>query len=100
MAKRKPHPPTLYKPGANIALPGELYMPANGKVFTLPELQKAVGGYIEIVILNDFLAMVVNEEGHIHGLPYNEGASMLYWASGRRSPIVGTVLVCERGMLD
>lgn len=45
----------------------------------LDDLQKLVGGYIEIVrptpILNQQLFMVVNEEGLLRGLPYNSRAS-------------------------
>ena len=38
---------------------------------TLEALQKAVGGYIEVVTLGDGLAAIVNEESKITGLPFN-----------------------------
>lgn len=38
---------------------------------TLEDLQKAVGGYIEVVHLWGDLAVVCNEEGRLRGLPYN-----------------------------
>lgn len=38
-------------------------VPANGRDFTLEELQKSVGGYIEIIDLTDKSIMIVNEEG-------------------------------------
>lgn len=59
------------------------------KSFTLEQLQKVVGGFIEIVHLNDKVIMVVNEEGLCNGLPLNFHASRV-----ARQPIVGDVLVC------
>lgn len=38
---------------------------------TLEELQKAVGGYIETVYLEDSIVLVCNEEGKLIGLPGN-----------------------------
>lgn len=64
--------------------------PKNGKDFQLDELQKIVGGYIEIVHLPNGQIMVVNEEGLIHGLPYNADASI-----EAMDIIVGDVLVCD-----
>lgn len=55
--------------------------PKNGKDFTLKELKAIVGGYIEIIRMND-KCIVVNEEGK-------------YWANvGGNDDIVGDVLVC------
>lgn len=51
--------------------------PANGKAFTLEELQGFVGGYIEPVRLGPGKTMLVNEEGLIQELPYNSKASQL-----------------------
>lgn len=45
--------------------------PANGKRFTLEELQKFVGGYIEALGLHDGRVMWLNEEGKLDGLPLN-----------------------------
>jgi hypothetical protein len=41
---------------------------------TLEQLQKLVGGYIQIVPLGED-QMVINEEGKLLGLPYNETAT-------------------------
>ena len=56
----------------------------------LDQLQKAVGGYIELVYLQGNKIMVVNEEGLIERLPYNHKASKL---AGK--DIVGDVIVCN-----
>ena len=42
-------------------------------------MQNIVGGYIELVHLNDTQYMVVNEDGHIHELPYNTMANQLLY---------------------
>jgi len=65
-------------------------MPADGKEFSLPELQDAVGGYIELITITDGRFMVVNEEGLLKKLPMNMVASSL-----AHQIIVGDVLVCE-----
>ena len=41
---------------------------------TLEELQKLVGGYIELKELNDDTQLILNEEGHILRLPTNKKA--------------------------
>lgn len=38
---------------------------------TLEGLQKAVGGYIETVFLEDYVVLICNEEGKLIGLPGN-----------------------------
>ncbi len=45
--------------------------------FTLEELQALVGGSIEVVALEDGRLLVLNEEGKVEGLPYNEQATAL-----------------------
>ncbi len=65
--------------------------PRNGRYFKLRELQKIVGGYIEILTLNGNEIMVVNEEGKIHDLPLNLQATELFGLD----VIVGDVLVCN-----
>ena len=45
--------------------------PANGKLFTLAELQGYVGGYIEIIPIGDDKSMVLNEDGKALGLATN-----------------------------
>ena len=49
--------------------------PENGKFFTLEEMQKMVGGLIEIEPLPSGKLIVVNEEGKLIGLEKNEKAS-------------------------
>ena len=55
---------------------------------SLDELQKMVGGYIEIVPMSDGRLMYVNEEGRRLGLPHNEQASKMLGI-----PILGNVVV-------
>jgi len=77
------------------------YPPAGGKLFTLQELQRAVGGYIEIVHLPGGFLLVVNEEGRLHGLPHNARASAL--AVGLvvgGEDIRGDALLCRVGRID
>lgn len=72
--------------------------PKNGKDFQLEELQEIVGGYIEIVSqlrTNTGEILVINEEGKLIGLPYNDVASLLY-VGFPPDPIVGTVLLCKK----
>jgi len=69
--------------------------PKNGKDFKLDELQKFVGGYIEIVQLNRDMIMVCNEEGKLMGLPFNPTASILLMTARRNDYIAGDVLVCK-----
>lgn len=74
--------------------------PANGTDFQLEELQKIVGGYIEIVSLLDNEIMVINEEGKLADLPVNEKATEFYIeANGFDDYIVGDVLVCDNNMV-
>ena len=48
--------------------------PANGKTYTLLELQGMVHGYIRPIYL-DTKILIVNEDGIPEGLPINERAS-------------------------
>ena len=70
-----------------------------GNRWSLHELQKLVGGYIELVGLapahgHDRCA-VVNEEGHRLELPLNPGASLLLGQA-----IVGPVVIIRSDLLD
>lgn len=69
----------------------KMVKPNNARYFTLKELQGFVGGYIELVYLDDDITMVVNEEGVLRGLKTNYAASFL-----ARVQILGDVLVCKR----
>ena len=51
------------------------FSPNNREKFTLEELQRLVGGYIERVPMSNGKSMYVNEEGKLNGLPYNEKAT-------------------------
>lgn len=68
--------------------------PRNGSDFSLSEMQRIVGGFIECVTLDNGQLMVVNEEGVILEMPYNKKASELFG-----HPIVGNVLVCESNQI-
>lgn len=69
--------------------------PKNGKDFKLEELKEVVQGYIEIVNISLTQYMVVNEEGHLIGLPLNINATKLY----KKDIIVGDVLVCNKSQI-
>jgi hypothetical protein len=69
--------------------------PESGEAFGLKELQKAVGGYIELVYLGNDKILVVNEEGLLENLPLNRKASTL-----ARRPIVGNVVYCDNKQID
>lgn len=48
----------------------------------LKQLQDFVGGYIEVIHLNDGSSMVINEEGALIGLPNNIKATQLMRGTG------------------
>ena len=68
--------------------------PKKGKTYDLEELQSYVGGYIELLPLEKNRYAVVNEEGMLHGLDLNPGASLLL---GQK--IVGPCVVIPRSSL-
>ncbi len=45
---------------------------------TVESLQKAVGGFFELVPTNDGRGMFVNEDGRMKNLPFNAQATNLY----------------------
>ena len=62
----------------------------------LKQLQKLVGGFIEVVrVPGASMILVVNEEGLLHQMPLNEKASAL-----AQQPIVGPALLMMDGDLD
>jgi hypothetical protein len=72
--------------------------PKNGTDFSLEEMQKIVGGYIEIVhVPRSRDLIVLNEEGKLEGLPLNQKATALY--ANPMDCIVGNVLVCPSDMV-
>ncbi len=73
---------------------GSTVHPADGKKFTLEELQGYVGGYIELVRLprgNGRATMYANEEGLLFGLAVNTEASAV---AGQT--LVGPVIVVRK----
>lgn len=70
--------------------------PKNNRDFTLEELQSFVEGDIEIINLTAEKILIVNEEGKINKLPFNELATEL-WKKyyGRTDYIVGNALLCN-----
>ena len=77
---------TIYKADGS-SLPTEPKDPATG--YELEELQKIVGGSIELVQMGDGNVMVVDEDGLMKRRPKNYNATFL---AGRN--ICGDVLVC------
>lgn len=71
--------------------------PANGEYFSLIELQKAVGGYVEHLRLPSGEHLWLNENGKSQQLPRNERATLLGRSAGifPTDFVVGNVLVCE-----
>ena len=74
--------------------------PANGEYFTLEEMQAAVGGMVEIIELDDKQSMILNEEGKLLDLPYNEEADEIFHQHySTLDYIVGDVLLCENELI-
>ena len=71
--------------------------PKNGRAFTIAEMQKLVGGYVEYLITMSGQVMVVAEEGRLMGLPENEKATLVY---GRGDFVVGNVLVGDKKLFN
>ena len=74
--------------------------PADNRLFTLEELQKAVGGYIQVVSIptgeHSGKFMVVDEEGLLKVNPIlNTEASKI---AGQR--IVGQVIIIDRDQIE
>lgn len=80
----------LIKSDSSAAIP---VLPNNGKKFGLEEVQKVVGGYVEVVRLPHNMKMLVNEEGILMKLPLNLLASQM-----ANQKIVGDVIVVPKGM--
>lgn len=64
--------------------------------FTLKQVQVAVEGYIELApkVLDGYLT-VVNEEGLLKGLPFNNLAHLLFGCE-----LVGNVLICPEKIFE
>lgn len=66
-----------------------------GKKLSLEQMQKLVGGYIQVCATADGRRMVVDEDGKVKGKPFNLLATQLY-VYGTQVPIVGDVVVGTR----
>lgn len=90
---------TLYKQSGEAI---KVY-PNNGTDFTLEELQGYVDGYIEIVVLNEDLIIVINEEGKLDkNARLNERATAIarkHNAIYSNDYIVGNAILCARTMV-
>jgi hypothetical protein len=76
-------------------------VPADGKRFTLKELQAAVGGLIELAVLRDGRDLWLNEEGKLEGLDVNLAATALWQDSyGPHDIIVGDVIITAKGQQE
>ena len=62
----------------------------NVDISSLEKMQELVGGYIEIIYLNDDKVLIVNEEGLILQLPFNQRASGIF-----KSKLVGDIILCK-----
>jgi len=78
----------LYRVGAEYP---EEVLPSDGKKFSLRELQKFVGGYIEAVPHAQPIAYC-NEEGRLNHLSLNEAASLAF-----NQALVGDVIQVSTG---
>ena len=65
------------------------------KQLQLEQMQKVVGGYIEIVRLKNGWLVVCNEEGKLIGLEENPVATLVCNVNGFNNFIVGDVIICE-----
>ena len=69
--------------------------PKNGSDFSLEELQEIVGGYIEVLYLNDKEILVCDEDGKLKGYGLNYEATKVVQSNGISDYIVGDVLICS-----
>lgn len=75
--------------------------PNNGTTFELEEMQEIVGGYIEIIRLNDGRVIIVNEDGLSLNLPVNiEATNILRRDHSTTQYIVGNAIVCDVDMVE
>ena len=72
--------------------------PDNETNFTLKELQKYVGGIIQIVSTKKGRLMVINEEGKLFNLQKNNIATGLY-EYGEEDIVVGDVVIIDKDQI-
>tara|TARA_R100000781_G_scaffold19128_1_gene14783 strand:+ start:137 stop:436 length:300 start_codon:yes stop_codon:yes gene_type:complete len=74
---------------------------------TLKEAQAFVGGYVEGISMPNGDYLIVNEEGKLKGLPFNEEASKLWkdtfdndnFITGRDDFVVGNAILIKKTAL-
>lgn len=92
---------TLIEPADNMEGLMSTISPKNGEYFELKELQEIVGGYIEIIRIDDAHIMVLNEYGK-DGLPINHVATAIARITEAIMPtdyICGDVVYCKTEMV-
>ena len=75
---------------------------------TLKEAQAFVGGYVEGISMPNGDYLIVNEEGKLKGLPFNEQASKLWkdtfdndsYITGRDDFVVGKAILIKKDALN
>ena len=76
-------------------------VPADGKQFTIEELQGFVGGYIEIAYIQDDMIFVCNEEGKLENLSVNFNATAIWMINfGPTDIIVGDVAIIHKSLMQ
>lgn len=76
----------------------EWVTPANGKFYSLQELQSFVCGYVELIHLENDAGhvLVVNEEGKLWNEPINKDATIIAQVNGVDDQIVGEAFYCSK----
>ena len=70
--------------------------PKNGSDFSLEEMQEYVGGYVEVLDLDDDNIMIIDEEGKLKGKEINKLATLKYLdVYGFSDIIVGNAVICK-----
>lgn len=91
----------IYKANSNEAIQSQ---PKNGEKYTLEELQEIVGGYIQIIPLDNEEVAIIDEEGKIKHKFVNILADYYCkqhgWHPLRNDYIVGDVLICNENDID
>lgn len=77
-----------------------VFEPSNGTDYTLEEMHRAVGGFIEVHLLPDGKLIGLNEDAIAHNLPQNAAAT-IYAHNLNTGPkgIQGDVLICDDDMI-
>lgn len=93
-----------FRQAYHITTAGEVnaISPANGKDFQLEEVQKIVGGYIEVVQITPDVIAIVDEEGKIKRKEPNPLATIIVNSAGgiwRNDYIAGEMIICPAQML-